>query len=127
MKDEDEARGEAFRLVNFVEEGKKNGLDGREETVQERTVVKEKTAEFLRDGEDTVAVSTVDKTKRHSSGAVNGIHVATCRTETGVASERDEFKVTAFTEVHSATERRIAAVKHPVDIFNYGRSRMGNI
>lgn len=127
MKNKDKTRSKAFGFVYLVKKSKEDGLNGREETVQERAILKEKMAKFLRDGKDTVTVSTVNKPERHSGGSVNGVHIAASRAKTGMASERNEFKVTAFTEVHSATERRIAAVKHPVDIFYYGRSRMSDI
>ena len=127
MKNKDKAGSKAFGFVFLVKKSKKDSLNGREETVQERTVIEEKMTELLRNGKDAVTVSTVNKPERHSSGAVNGVHVATSRAKAGVTSERNKLKETAFAEIHGTTEGRITAVEHPVDVFNDGRSRMGDI
>ena len=127
MKNKDKAGSKAFGFVFLVKKSKKDSLNGREETVQQRTVIEEKMPELLRNGKDAVTVSTVNKPERHSSGAVNGVHVATSRAKAGVTSERNKLKETAFAEIHGTTEGRITAVEHPVDVFNDGRSRMSDI
>ena len=64
-------------------------------------------------GKNAVTVRDIDDLERHRSSPVNGVHVATGRTKTGMAAERDIFKIsTGRTGIHGPTKRRIAAVDH---------------
>ena len=80
------------------------------ETVQERTVLKEKVAETFINSKNTMAVLDTDELERHTGGAFHSIFVSARRAKTAVASKRNEFEVpTMGTTVHSATKRRITA------------------
>lgn len=57
----------------------------------------------------------------HGGSSVNGIFIATGRTETGFTAERDELEVAAGgAGIHGTSERRVTTMKHLVDIFNNG-------
>lgn len=55
----------------------------------------------------------------HRSSPVNGVHVATGRTKTGMTAERNILKIsTGRTGIHGPTKRRIATVDHFFYIFD---------
>lgn len=82
-----------------------------EETVEERTVLKEENAEIFINGKDAMAVLDTDEFERHTGGVFHSIFGFARRAKTAVASKRNEFEVpTMGTTVHSATKRRITAV-----------------
>ena len=55
----------------------------------------------------------------HGGSSVNGIFIATGRTETGFTAERDELEVAAGgAGIHGTSERRVTTMKHLVDIFD---------
>ena len=67
------------------------------ETVQERTVLKEKVAETFINSKNTMAVLDTDELERHTGG-----------TNTAVTAERNEFEVPAVrTTVQGTAERGI--------------------
>ena len=69
--------------------------------------------EFAGDGKNTVSMLDINDFKRHGSRPVNGVHVATGRTEAGMTAERNKFEIpTARTGIHGTTKGRIAAVNH---------------
>ena len=77
--------------------------------------------EFLGNGKDIVPVRTPDNLKWHGGGAVNGIFVAAGRTETALAPERNKLVLTTgTTPIHGTAERRVSAIKHPVNGFHDG-------
>ena len=58
--------------------------------------------------------------KRHTGSAFHGIFIATGRTKTTVATERDKFPIfTMCADIHGATIGRIA---NYFDVFHYNRS-----
>ena len=98
------------------------------ETVEQRTVFKEKMAQVTVNSKNTVTVFNRNKFKRHGSGTFHGVFVAAGRAKPAVTPERDKLKVAAMgTAIHGTAEGRIAAVDHFVYVFNYGRSRMQQI
>ena len=55
----------------------------------------------------------------HGGSSVDGIFIATGRTETGFTTERDELEVTTRRAgIHGTAERMVAAIKHLVNIFD---------
>lgn len=55
----------------------------------------------------------------HGGSSVNGIFIATGRTETGFTAERDELEVAAGgAGIHGTSERRGTTMKHLVNIFD---------
>ena len=65
--------------------------------------------EFAGDGKNTVSMLDINDFKRHGSRPVNGVHVATGRTETGMASKGNIFEsTTTRAGKHGATKGRIA-------------------
>ncbi len=75
------------------------------ETVQERTVLKEKVAEIFINGKNAVAVLDTDKFERHTCGALHGIFVAAGGAKTAVTAEWNKLEVTAVVAgVHSAAK-----------------------
>ena len=75
-----------------------------------------------------MAMRNIDEFKGYGSGSVNGVHVATGRAETRMATERKKLEVTARrTSVQGATKRRITTVEHFVNIFDNRISGVKNI
>ena len=62
------------------------------ETVQERTVLKEKVAETFINSKNTMAVLDTDELERHTGGAFHSIFVSAGGTKTAVTAERNEFQ-----------------------------------
>ena len=82
-----------------------------EETVQERTVLKEEVAEIFINSKNAMAVLDTDEFKRHTGGAFHSVFVSAGRTKAAVTAERNEFEVpTVWTTVHGTAKGRIAAV-----------------
>ena len=81
-----------------------------EETVQERSVLKEEAAEIFINGKNAMAVLDTDEFERHTGGAFHGILVSARRAKAAVAAKRNEFEVPAMgTTVHGTAKRRITA------------------
>ena len=98
------------------------------ETVQERTVLKEKVTEIFINSKNTMAVLDTDELERHTSGAFHSIFVSAGGTKTAVTAERNEFEVPAVrTSVHGTAKRRITTVDHLIDIFHLSFSGMKSI
>ena len=98
------------------------------ETVQERTVLKEKVAEIFINGKNTMTVADIDELKRHTGSALHGIFIATGGTKAAVTAKRDKFEVPAMSAgVHGTAKRSIAAVNHLIDIFHLIFSGMESI
>ena len=111
------------------------------ETVQERTVLKEKVAEIFINGKNTMTVADIDELKRHTGSALHGIFIkrhtgsalhgifiATGGTKAAVTAKRDKFEVPAMSAgVHGTAKRSIAAVNHLIDIFHLSFSGMESI
>ena len=91
------------------------------ETVKERAILQEKITEGRINGKNAMTVSDINELKGHRGSAVNGVLGSTDRTETTMASERNEFESTTFrTTIHCTTKRRITAINHAVNIFDDG-------
>ena len=128
MEDTDKTGSKAFGFIVFVEHTENDAAGGSKKAAQKGTVGKKKGPEFFRNGEDTVAVGDVQELKGHGSGAVDGVFRTAGGTETAVAAERDKFKFATFvTAIHGTAERRVTAVKHPVDIPDDGLPGMEDI
>ena len=96
-----------------------------EETVKERTVTEEINTQFFRDSKNTVSVGTGNKFKRHGRRPLFGILYTTGRTESGMATERNKFKIsTVRTAVHGTAVGRVTTMNHLVDILDDSRTRM---
>ena len=79
-----------------------------EETVQERSVLKEEAAEIFINGKNAMAVLDTNEFERHTGGAFHSIFVPAGGTKTAVTAERNEFEVpTVQTTVHGTAERGI--------------------
>ena len=72
-------------------------------------------SEFAGDGKNTVSMLDINDFKRHGSRPVNGVHVATGRTETGMASKGNRFE---------STTTRAGTMNHFFDIFDDRVTRM---
>ena len=82
-------------------------------------------SEFAGDGKNTVSMLDINDFKRHGSRPVNGVHVATGRTETGMASKGNIFEsTTTRAGKHGATKGRIATMNHFFDLFDDRVTRM---
>ena len=67
----------------------------------------------------------MDDLKGHRGSPVNGVHVATGRTKTGMTAERDIFEISAGrADIHGTTKRRITTVDHFLYIFDDRVARM---
>ena len=75
------------------------------ETVQERTVLKEKVAEIFINGKNTMTVADIDELKRHTGSALHGIFIATGGTKAAVTTKRNKLEITAVRAgIHSAAK-----------------------
>ena len=100
-------------------------MDCGKKTVKKRTVVEEERAQLFRDSKDTMAVGAGKEFKRHRSGTVDGIHVATGGAKAAVAAKGNELPFCAVgTVVHCTAERRVTAVNH---FFNILNNRYGDV
>ena len=70
-------------------------------------------------GENAMAMSSMDKFKRHVSGAFHRIFVTAGRAETAMATKGEKLEFAAMrTPIHGTTKRWIATVEHFVYVFN---------
>ena len=66
-------------------------------------------------------VNTSNKLAGHMKRAFLVVAIATRRAETALATESDELKITTVrTAIHSTAIRRVATMKHLVDVFDNG-------
>ena len=99
-----------------------------EETVQERTILKEKVAEIFINGKNAMAVLDTDELKRHTGSAFHSIFVSAGRTKAAVTAKRNKLEITAVRAgVHGTAKRRITTVDHLIDIFHLSLSGMKSI
>ena len=76
-----------------------------EETVQERTILKEKVAEIFINGKNAMAVLDTDELKRHTGSAFHSIFVSAGRTKAAVTAKRNKLEITAVRAgVHGAAK-----------------------
>ena len=76
-----------------------------EETVQERTVLKEEVAEIFINSKNAMAVLDTDEFKRHTGGAFHSVFVSAGRTKAAVTAERNKLEITAVgAGVHGAAK-----------------------
>lgn len=128
MEDTDKTGSKAFGFIVFVEHTENDAARGSKKAVEKGTVGKKKGPEFFRNGEDAVAVGDIQDLKGHGSGTVNGVFRTAGGTETAVAAERDKFEFTALiAAIHGTTERRVTAVKHPVNVPDDGLPGMEDV
>lgn len=125
VKDHDKAGSERKSFVFFLEQTENDTGHGMKEAFQQRTIIQEERSKIFIDRENTVTMGGIEKLERHGIGAFHGILVAASRAETTMTAKRNKFElIAAGANVHSTTERRIAAMSHSVDVFNDGRTRM---
>lgn len=125
MEDTDETGSKVLRFVKVIKHTKDNISDRVEETVQERTVLKEVNTKFFRDSEHAVSVNAGNELAGHMERPKLIVLVTAGRTETAFTTERDKLHfATTRTCKESPTKGRIAAVNHLIDIFNNRRARM---
>nr|WP_330397873.1 hypothetical protein [Lachnoclostridium sp. An169] len=75
------------------------------ETVQERTVLKEKVTEIFINSKNTMAVLDTDELERHTSSAFHSIFVTAGRAKAAVTAERNKLEVTTvWTRVHGTAK-----------------------
>lgn len=75
-----------------------------------------------------MSVLDIYELKRHGSGTIDGVFIATSRTKTAFTAERNEFKVaTVITAIHGTAKRGIATVDHFINIFYDRVTRMEDI
>ena len=77
MKDHDIAGSEVLGMVQIEKHTGYDTGDGMEETVQERSVLKEEAAEIFINGKNAMAVLDTNEFERHTGGAFHSIFVAT--------------------------------------------------
>ena len=93
------------------------------ETVKERAILQEKITEGRINGKNAMSMIHIHEFKRHTGSAFHGIFIATGRTKTTVATERDKFPIfTMCADIHGATIGRITTVNYFFDVFHYNRS-----
>ena len=84
--------------------------------------------ELLINGEDTMAVNTVNQLERHVSGTFLAVFDAAGRAEAALTAERNKFPfATVRTGIHSTAEGRVATMYHLGDIFHFDVSGMKGI
>lgn len=128
MEDHDKAGSEIHGFVLFEKHAGNDTVNGMEEAVKEGPVKKEKLAELIIHGKNTVAVMDINEFKGHRGRAFHGIFIAAGRTEPAMASERDKFEIAAVRAgKHGAAKGRIATVNHFIDIFHLSFSGMEGI
>ena len=66
-----------------------------EETVQERSVLKEEAAEIFINGKNAMEVLDTNEFERHTGGAFHSIFISAGRTKAAVTAKRNKFEVTA--------------------------------
>jgi len=72
-----------------------------------------------------MSVNTGNKLAGHMKRPKVVVFVAAGRAKPALATERNEFKISAMrTGIHGAAVRRVTTMNHLVDIFNDGRTRM---
>ena len=72
-----------------------------------------------------MSVNAGNKFTRHMERTKLIVFVATGRTETTLATERNEFQTTTMrAAIHGSSMRRIPTMNHLVDIFNDDRTRL---
>lgn len=99
-----------------------------EEAVKERPVIEKGKTKLPGNGKDAMPVLNIEEFKRHRSSPVNGVHVAVGRTEAGMTTERNKFKVTAErTAIHGTAKGRISSGNHFFYILNDRVTRVLNI
>ena len=76
-----------------------------EETVQERTVLKEEVAEIFINSKNAMAVLDTDEFKRHTGGAFHSVFISAGRTKAAVTTKRNKLEITAVRAgIHSAAK-----------------------
>lgn len=105
MKDHDIAWGKIFGMVQVEKHPCYYTGDGMEETVQERTVLKEENAQVFINGKNAMTVLNVDEFERHTGSAFHGILVSAGRTKTAVTAKGNKLEITAVRAgVHGAAK-----------------------
>ena len=98
------------------------------QAVKERAVFEKEIPEVFVNGKNTVAMGGLDELESHAGRAFHGIFDATGRAEAAVASEGNEFQVTAMgTGIHGTAKGRIATVDHLINVFHFRFSGMEGI
>nr|WP_330391136.1 hypothetical protein [Lachnoclostridium phocaeense] len=79
--------------------------DGMQETVEERTVLKEEVAEVFINGKNAMAVLNADELKRHTGSAFHSIFVSAGRAKAAVTTKRNKLEITTVgAGVHGAAK-----------------------
>ena len=92
-------------------------------TVEQRPVIEKEVPEIFINGKNAMSMIHIHEFKRHTGSAFHGIFIATGRTKTTVATERDKFPIfTMCADIHGATIGRITTVNYFFDVFHYNRS-----
>jgi hypothetical protein len=95
MKDTDETRGKKFRIVIFMKHACYNTVNGGKKAIKKRAVFQKEREECSCNGKNTVSVGKINDFKGHRSSSVEGVDIATGRTEAGMAAKSNKFKVAA--------------------------------
>jgi hypothetical protein len=110
MKNADKAGSKGYGFINFMEHTKNGTANGRKKTIQKKAVKKKELPELLRDGKNTMSMSTMKKFRGHGERSADRIHVTTGSAEPAMASKRNELEIaTGSAEIHGTTKRRVAA------------------
>lgn len=105
VENTDKARDKVFRFVYLVKHTKYNTADSVKQTIQKRTVLKKKETELLVNGQNTVAVSTVNQLKGDGIGSVLAVFYTTGWTKSAFTAERHKFEISTFgTGIHCPTK-----------------------
>ena len=128
MENHDETGSVMFGFTEFEKHTGNDTVDCVKKTVEQRAILEEEISEVVVNRENTMPMSDGDEFKRHTGSAFHGVFIATGRTETAVAAERDKFKIsTVSAGVHGTAERRVATVNHFIYVFYLRTSGMKSI
>ena len=128
MENHDETRSVMFGFTEVEKHTGNDTVDCVKKAIEQRTILEEKISEILINSENTMSMFDGDEFKRHTGSAFHGVFIATGRTETAVAAERDKFKIsTVSAGVHGTAKGRVATVNHFIYVFYLGPSGMKSI
>ena len=96
MKHHDKTRSEIHGFILLKEHSGDNAGDSMKKAVEERTVFEKKIPELFINCKNTVAVLNINQFKGHTGSAFHGIFIATGRTKTTVATERNKFPIDVY-------------------------------
>lgn len=115
--------GKVFGFIHLKKHTRDDTVHRVKKTVEQRPVIEKEVPEIFINGKNAMSMIHIHEFKRHTGSAFHGIFIATGRTKTTVATERDKFPIfTMCADIHGATIGRITTVNYFFDVFHYNRS-----